>query len=185
MGKNAQSQTILNREFSSGGVVFRQGGWLITRSSKSKIYPKTYWRLPKGWIDNVTPEIPGPMASGKVKADEASLKKAALREVREEGGVEAKIVKKIGTEKYFINAPDKDLPAGRQGRILKFVTFYLMEWVKVLPEGYDKETSEITWLPFEEAHEKLSFSGEKQILKKANELLAIALSERSESNGPP
>lgn len=165
MGKNTQSQTILNREFSSGGAVFRADKWLITRSSKSELYPETYWRLPKGWIDNITPETPGPMASGKIKADEESLQGAALREVREEGGIEAKIVKKIGTEKYFFNAPNK-------GRILKFVTFYLMEWVKDLPEGYDQETSETSWLPFEKAYKKLSFLGEKQILKKAKEILA-------------
>ena len=165
MGKNAQSQTILNREFSSGGVVFRSSKWLVTRSSKSKLYPETYWRLPKGWIDNESREIPGPMASGHIKADEVSLQYSALREVREEGGDEAKIVKKIGTEKYFYNAPDK-------GRILKFVTFYLMEYVRDLPDGYDDETSEITWLPFEDAYKKLSFSGEKRILKKAKEIQA-------------
>lgn len=162
MGKNAQNQTVLNREFSSGGVIFKGGEWLITRSSKSELYPKTYWRLPKGWIDNVTPEIPGPMASGKIKADEESLQKNALREVREEGGVEARIIKKIGTAKYFYSAPDK-------GRILKFVTFYLMEYVRDLPEGFDAETSEIAWLPFEEALETLSFRDEKQILKKAKD----------------
>jgi 8-oxo-dGTP pyrophosphatase MutT (NUDIX family) len=150
VGKNAQNQTILNREFSSGGVVFRGNEWLITRSSASKLYPEAVWRLPKGWIDNVTPEIPGPMASGKVRADEESLQKAALREVREEGGVKAKIIKKIGSEKYFFNAPDK-------GRILKFVTFYLMEYVCDLPESFDDETSEIVWLPFEDAYKKLSF----------------------------
>lgn len=171
MGKNARNQTILNREFSSGGAVFRQGKWLITRSAKSKFYPETYWRLPKGWIDNVTPEIPGPMASGKVRADEESLQKSALREVREEGGVEIRVVKKIGTEKYFFNAPGKGLPAGRQARILKFVTFYLMEYIRDLTEGCGEETSEIAWLPFDEAYERLSFLGEKQVLKKAKELL--------------
>jgi 8-oxo-dGTP pyrophosphatase MutT (NUDIX family) len=173
VGKNAQNQTILRREFSSGGAVYRKLRinnlqftieWLVTRSASSKLYPETYWRLPKGWIDNITPEIPGPMASGKIRADEKSLQKCALREVSEEGGVEAKIVKKIGTEKYLFSSPDK-------GKILKFVTFYLMEWKKDLPQGFDDETSEITWLSFEEAYKKLSFSGEKQILKKANELL--------------
>ena len=182
MGKNARNKTVLMaREFSSGGVVYKklknskiprlQTLWLVTRSSASKIYPETYWRLPKGWIDNITPEIPGPMANGNIKADEESLQNSALREVREEGGVEAVIIKKIGTAKYFYIAPDKGLPAGRQGRILKFVTFYLMKHVRDLPEGFDAETSEIAWLPFEEAYKKLSFSGEKQILKKAKEFL--------------
>jgi 8-oxo-dGTP pyrophosphatase MutT (NUDIX family) len=171
VGKNTQDQTVLIfREFSSGGAVFKRVKelksarvevlWLVTATMPSKLYPKIYWRLPKGWIDNESPDIPGPMASGDVKADEESLKTGALREVREEGGVKAKIVSKIGTEKYFFNAPNK-------GKILKFVTFYLMEWVRDLPEGHDEETSEIAWLSFEEAYKKLSFSGEKQILKKA------------------
>ena len=47
-----------------------------------------------------------------------------------------------------------------------------MEWVKDVPEGHDEETSEITWLPFDEAIKKLSYSGEKEMLKKAEELLA-------------
>ena len=55
---------------------------------------------------------------------------------------------------------------------MKFVTFYLMEWQKDLPEGHDTETSEVAWLPYDEAYKKLSFSGEKQILKKAKLLLS-------------
>ena len=166
MGKDTQSKAILiSREFSSGGIVFRNDKWLITRSSESKLYPKAFWRLPKGWIDNDSPDSPGPTASGRVRASEEALQKGALREVREEGGVEARVVKKVGTEKYLFTTPDK-------GKVLKFVTFYLMEYVRDLPEGYDGETSEIAWLSFDEAVKTLSFSGEKQMLKKANELLA-------------
>ncbi len=137
--------------------------WLITASSPSKLFPEIVWRLPKGWIDNESRDIPGPMASGKVKADEESLQKAALREVAEEGGVEAKIIKKIETTFYVYPHPTR-------GRIMKFVTFYLMSYIKDLPEGHDGETSETIWLPYEEAYKKLSFSSEKQVLKKAKEL---------------
>jgi hypothetical protein len=58
-----------------------------------------------------------------------------------------------------------------RGKILKFVTFFLMEYIKDKPEGFDWETSEIAWLPFAEAYKTLSFSGEKLVLKKAEELL--------------
>lgn len=166
MGKNTPIKII--REFSSGGVVFKKDGdkifWLLARTSPSDIFPDTFWRLPKGWIDDSAPGVPGPMASGKIKADEASLRNAALREVREEGGVKAEIIEKIGSSKYFYNFPGK-------GRILKFVTFYLMRWVSDLPEGFDGETSEISWLPYNQAYKTLSFDNEKQILKKAKELL--------------
>lgn len=178
MGKNTQSKKTgsgnvlklsMIRQFSSGGVVYKKEGnsilWLVTKSSTSDLYPDPVWRLPKGWIDNDAPDIPGPMASGRIKADEESLQNAALREVSEEGGVGARIIQKIETTKYVFNAPDV-------GKILKFVTFYLMELVKELPEGHDDETSEVAWLTFEEAKKRLSFSGEKQMLVKAKELLA-------------
>ena len=177
MGKNTQSQktgssdvltSSMLRQFSSGGVVFKKDKgsilWLVTKSTTSDLYPDAVWRLPKGWIDNDAPDIPGPMASGRKKADEVSLQNAALREVSEEGGVEAKIIGKIETIKYVFNTPD-------MGKILKFVTFYLMELVKELPEGHDDETSEVAWLTFDEAKKRLSFSGEKQILSKAQDRL--------------
>jgi 8-oxo-dGTP pyrophosphatase MutT (NUDIX family) len=141
----------VTREFSSGGVVFRKKGgktlWLVTKSAPSDIYPKQVWRLPKGWID-----------------EGETSEEAALREIKEEGGVEVKIIKKIETVRYFFVAPDR-------GKVLKFVTFYLTEWVKDLPEGFDGETSEIAWFSYEEAYDTLSFKGEKEVLKKGNDLL--------------
>ena len=159
----------MHREFSSGGIVFKKNTsgvlWLIRKTSASKLYPKEYWMLPKGRIDDAKGDLPGPMASGKVKADEDSLQNAALREVGEEAGVKATIIKKIGTSMFSFTDPVV-------GKVLKFVTFYLMEFAQDLPGGYGWETSEVAWLPFEAAKKQLSFGGEKDILVKAGELLA-------------
>lgn len=146
MGEGKKESRVI-REFSSGGVVYKKDKWLVTRSAPSEIYPKSVWRLPKGWVDK-----------------DESAEEAALREVKEEGGVEAKVIKKIETVKYFFTTPNKD-------KVLKFVTFYLMEWIRDLPEGFGEETSEIAWLPFDQAVKRLTYSGEKQILKEAKELL--------------
>lgn len=169
MGKNAQSQKthgggVMQREFSSGGVIFKGDKWLVAASMPSKLFPKVVWRLPKGWLDDAAPGIPGPMASGLIKADERSLMDTAIREVREEAGVEAKIIDKIETQKFFYTHPTR-------GRIMKFVTYYLMEWTNNLPQGFDGETSEIAWLSYEDAYKKLSFGREKEILEKAQQLL--------------
>jgi len=93
-----------------------------------------------------------------------SSQQAAVREVGEETGVEAKVVKKIGYAKYVYTHPEN-------GKIFKVVTFFLMEYVGDLPDGHDSETSEVAWLPYEEAYKKLSFGGEKQMLKETKELL--------------
>ncbi len=153
MGKEKKEKVIkdkISREFSSGGVVFKKIKnnvfWLVSRSMPSTLYPKAIWRLPKGWID-----------------EGESVENAALREVREETGVEAEIVKKIETIKYFYTHPTR-------GRVFKFVTLFLMKWIKDLPEGFDNETSEIAWLPFSEAYIKLTISNEKKVLSKAKDI---------------
>ena len=179
----------MKREFSAGGIVFkklqevqrfhRQSErkninsnsvvkvlFLLTKSSVSELFPNSIWRLPKGWIDDVGEgKNPGPIASGERKATEEELQSSALREVREEAGVEATVIKKIGTETYFLMMNDE--------RIMKFVTFYLMEWIADLPEGFGFETSEVGWFEFDEAKKILKSGGEKKMLEKAMSLLSL------------
>jgi 8-oxo-dGTP pyrophosphatase MutT (NUDIX family) len=162
----------MNREFSAGGVVYKRSLafqakkngadhlWLIARSAPTSDYPASYWRLPKGWIDDLDGgKYPGSIASGQRKATEEELREAALREVKEEGGVEAVIIQKLGTEQYVFKK--------NEGKVLKFVTFYLMEWERNIEEGPGFETAEIGWFPYEEARKILKNSGEKKILDRA------------------
>lgn len=167
------SQKRLKREFSAGGVVFKKKDgstlWLITQHQPSKRMPKPVWRLPKGWIDNKKEDVPGEVASGKRRGTEGEIQEAALREVREEGGVEAEILQKLGTLKFFFTLGEE--------RILKFVTFYLMRWVEDLPGGTEGETRAVAWLSFAEAYKKLEYSSEKAVLKKANQQVLQGIQE--------
>lgn len=135
----------VKREFSAGGVVFRHEPegilWLVVKPKGND-----KWRFPKGWIE-----------------PKESSAQAALREVKEEGGVEAEILEKIGSEKYFF-VQDKQ-------RIFKTVVFYLMKYVQEAQDGLSWETEEIAWLPYGEAKERLAFDKEKEILEKAREIL--------------
>jgi 8-oxo-dGTP pyrophosphatase MutT (NUDIX family) len=138
--------------------------WLVCKSNPSEKYPGDFWRLAKGWIDDSDDgNKPGPISRGEKKATEEDLVTTATREVKEEGGVEAKIVKKIGSFRYFI------------GRKLKFVTFYLMEFIRDLPEGFGFETERIEWLPIDEAVGRVDLKIEKDILKKAGEVLGSGI----------
>lgn len=157
----------VTRAFSAGGAVFKRIDgeifWLVTKSTPSKLFPKPVWRLPKGWLDDDGDRGPGPLARGERKASESDLQNTAIREIREESGVEAKIVKKIGTEKRFFTQEGQ--------RILKFVTYYLAQKTQDVFSGFGPETSEVVWLPYKEAFGKLSYKGEKEILRQAKRLL--------------
>lgn len=170
--KSNQQNKQIKREFSAGGVVFKklQTLWLVAKSSPSDLYPESYWRLQKGWLDDEGGgKKPGPLGRGERKATENQLQEAALREVEEEGGVKAKVIKKLETQRIFYTLKGE--------RILKFVTYYLMEWQEDLPRGTSFETEEVAWLPYKDARKKLKHSGEKKILDKAKEVLESGVQE--------
>ena len=79
---------------------------------------------------------------------------AALREVREEAGVEARAVEKLG-----------DVRDGR--RIAKVVSFFLLEYVAGEPAEHDHEVEEARWMPLEEAAQALTYKGEREMAARA------------------
>jgi len=158
----------MNREFSAGGAVFKQVGsktlWLVTKAKPSDLFPRETWRLPKGWLDDINEGTsPGPLGSGEREATPEEIQQAAIREVEEEGGVKVTIISKLKTDTIFYTR-DGD-------KVMKFITYFLMEWVEDLLQGFGVETEETVWLEFDEAYRKLTHAREKAILNKANESL--------------
>ena len=126
-----------------GGVVFRADGRLLLREPKNH-YDGYMWTFPKGKME------PG-----------ESEQQAALREVREEGGVEAKIVRRI--------------PGEFQGGTSKCIYFLMSVEREV---GFDEdETQSVAWVTGEEAAKRIQKTpnhiGQKRdlaVLKAAMEL---------------
>lgn len=133
----------MKREFSAGGIIVNKHGQiLLTQHSANK-----YWGFPKGNI-----------------SEGENSQQAALREVKEEAGVEAQILDKVGDSKYVYTHPQT------KEKIFKIVTIYLMRHVSGDPKDHDWEVSEAGWFSPEEALKKLSFSQDKSLLKKALEM---------------
>ncbi len=123
--------------------------WLLRRPKPNKDYRGNLgWSFPKGWIDTKNQE-------SRIKNQETP-EEAALREVREEGGVEAKIVRKLPTIKIFFK--------NKGETVMKFITYFVMEWEKDIPEGHDWETEEVKWVTKGQALEMLAFKNEKELL---------------------
>lgn len=131
-------------EYSAGGVVYQHttNRWLICQHAG---YHK--WILPKGIVE-----------------EGESPKDAAMREVKEEAGITAKIIRKIEPdERYFY----------RKGGMLvnKRVTFYLMEYIRGDIANHSFETEAVRWVSADEALKLLAFDAEKQIFSTAQNIL--------------
>lgn len=130
----------MKREFSAGGIVFKDHKVLLTKHSQNK-----HWSFPKGLID------PG-----------QTTEEAALREVKEEGGIEAEILGKVGYSKYVYSLHGE--------KIFKVVTYFLMKYKSGDPKDHDWEVEEAGWYTPEDALKQLDFSQDKTLFKKAVEM---------------
>lgn len=133
------------REISAGGVVYKKDDsqifvLLITPSGKT-VNKDQVWTFPKGHVDKDKPEV------------------AALREVKEEGGVEAKIVENLGSVKYTFVWEGEN--------IFKIVTYYLMEYVSGDPANHDQEVAEAKWVEYSDAEKLISYKTDKEVFAKA------------------
>ena len=135
--------TQARREFSAGGVVYKSTGdivWVILIARKNK----TIWCLPKGKIEK-----------------KESFSEAAAREIKEEAGITAKLVKTLGNIAYYYVSPiDK-------AQIFKQVRFFLFKYLNGSIQEHDDEAEQVKWFKPPEALKIMSYVSERDIMKKA------------------
>ena len=105
------------------------------------------WGLPKGLVE-----------PGEKPED------AALREVREEAGLEASILSSLGEISYWYVWGDE--------RVRKRVAFFLMEATGGDVSQHDHEMEEVRWFPLGEAPRRATYPTERGVLRRAVEALA-------------
>ncbi|MGH3049046.1 MAG: NUDIX hydrolase [Gaiellaceae bacterium] len=137
----------MEREFSAGGVLVRNvRGRPMLAAIRPQGRPEGLWALPKGRID------PG-----------ESPAETAVREVREETGVEGRLVEKLGDVKYVYTWDGE--------RIFKVVSFFLLRAgrgrIGAIAEEMRVEVAEARWLPLAEAPRLLAYGGEREMAAKA------------------
>lgn len=142
----ATSRIATQTQVSAGGTVFRAGSERIIEVALISVGTPPRWQLPKGLVDHgETPEA------------------AALREVREEAGIEAAIIEKIETVEYWYQAT----VAGQRMRYHKFVHFFLMRYVSGKVTDHDHEVNDARWVEIAAALEFVAFKSERAVLEKA------------------
>jgi 8-oxo-dGTP pyrophosphatase MutT (NUDIX family) len=142
-------------ERSAGGVTFRAAGdgfdVAIIRTHEGR------WQLPKGWIEEGEPP-----------------EQAAVRETREEAGIEAEVVAPLGQIEYWYRSTYDPEPV----RVHKFVSVFLLRYLSGSTDDHDDEVAEARWAPIDDALRMLSHTDEREMVERARDLLAEA-AERS------
>lgn len=144
-GTGKPDKRPISSEYSAGGVVYRRAGdrYEIVVVHRNR---HTDWSLPKGHIER-----------GETR------EQAALREVKEETGLDARIVTYLGEVVYFYRR------AG--GMTRKSVYHFLMEHTggDFGPPNWEVDVAR--WVPIDEAGEVLTYRNDLRIVGKAKEKL--------------
>ncbi len=136
-------------ETSAGGLVVDRTagdsrGALIARVNRRG---RLEWVLPKGHLE-----------------EGETAQEAAVREVREETGLQARILAPLGSIDYWFVADGR--------RIHKVVHHFLLEAVGGELSDADIEVTEVAWVPFPELASRLRYESERRLLDQVPELLA-------------
>ena len=134
------------QEFSAGGVVIDPGSappaCIVIVPTRRAADGGKVLTLPKGHPDG-----------------QEDAEAAALREVREEAGVDAVVSALLGDVRYVYQ---------RSGlRVVKVVRFFLMEYTGGSIEDHDHEVEAVRWIGLEEAAASLSYPGEREMVRRA------------------
>ncbi len=105
------------------------------------------WTLPKG-----TPE------------EGETPEQTAVREVREETGIEAEIIGPLEDITYwFVSAQDR-------ARFRKTVHYFLMRAIGGDTNEHDHEVEEVRFVPVDEAPRLVSYPSDRKVLKRLSEI---------------
>jgi 8-oxo-dGTP diphosphatase len=134
-------------EFSAGGIAYkREGNQTVILVSQHSGHHG--WVFPKGFIGREVKE---------------TKEEAAVREVKEETGIEAEIEKPLDPVTYWY------VFEGEKRK--KTVYYFIMKATGGNTEDHDWEMEKVEWLPKDQVLDRLTYPSDKQVWKEASKLI--------------
>ncbi|MCX7940446.1 MAG: NUDIX hydrolase [Endomicrobia bacterium] len=136
----------IKHEFSAGGVVVDNNQNVLIIKTKN-LKNETVFTFPKGHIEK-----------------NETAQEAALREVEEETGVKARIVKELtDVEYWFIRSGEK---------IHKKVKWFLMQPIEKNSVKTKHEIEEVLWYRLDKAKDILSYDSDKKLVEQVLKIVS-------------
>jgi len=158
------------REFSAGGVVLRKmrGRWFLAVIEPHIERPKKA-ASKAGKKQNATKVEVVALPKGTIDEGEKPAQ-TAVREVREETGVDAQLISKLKDIKYYYVRN-----WGNHARVFKIVSFYLLQYrsgrLGDISPDMQIEVQRAYWLPLDEAPSALTYQGEREVVQRAQQFV--------------
>jgi 8-oxo-dGTP pyrophosphatase MutT (NUDIX family) len=136
-------------------ATFKQAGAIVVRAGKTepRILLVTARRNPNNWI----------FPKGHVESGE-TLKAAAVREAREEAGIEGKVVGAAGRMSFEF------------GENTYRVTYFV---VKTVDAGKQREGRRLRWLKYKQALRRLTYDETRDLLRDTWPRIQVSVATRS------
>lgn len=136
-------------QVSAGGVAFRRQGNEVHVALIS-VGETRRWQLPKGTVE-----------------ENETHESAAVREVREETGIQTEVIRLIERIEYWFFTSS----AKARTRHHKFVYFYLLRGLAGDIRNHDREVNESRWVEITTALSMLKFPNERKVLARAYKMI--------------
>ncbi len=147
-------------EFSAGGIVYKP----VRQAQGRKEGEKTLILVSQhsqhhGWV------FPKGLIGDKIKNE--GKEDTAIREVEEETGIRAKILRSLNPTTYWYVFQGE--------KIRKTVYYFLMEFIGGDFTKRDHEMENVEWLPIEEVENRLTYKSDKDVWQQAKKYLVSSL----------
>lgn len=138
-------------QFSAGGVVYQKNPELQILVSKHSQHHG--WVFPKGLI--------GDHEEGESK------EQTAIREVKEETGIDGEIERELAPVEYFYEWENE--------KIKKTVYYFIMKFIGGNINEHDDEMEEVEWIAPSEVESRLTYPSDRKVWIEAKQFLVISV----------